>query len=67
MVSAKEFSKKTKQLQKQYKLAISEGKTVALRKKTTNLFRARRQEATAFLDVSLFTNVISINKHSKTD
>lgn len=66
MVSAKEFSKKTKQLQKQYKLAISEGKTVALRKKTTNLFRARRQEATAFLDVSLFTNVISINKHSKT-
>lgn len=66
MITSSEYIQKKKILLQDIKSAVKTGQPIALRKKTTNLFRARDQGKVARLDVTGFTNVISIDAKSKT-
>ena len=66
MISPSEYSKKKKILLQDLKSAVKSGRPIALRKKTTNLFRARDQGEVARIDVTEFTNVISVDAKNKT-
>ncbi|HMS92382.1 MAG TPA: FAD-binding oxidoreductase, partial [Candidatus Saccharibacteria bacterium] len=66
MISPSEYNRKKKLLLQELKLAVKTGKPIALRKKTTNLFRAREQGEVARIDVTDFTHVISIDAKNRT-
>lgn len=66
MITSSEYNRKKKVLLQELKLALKKGKPIALRKKTTNLFRARDQGDVARIDVTDFTHVINIDTKHRT-
>lgn len=61
MKSITQYNQKKKVLLREFKTAISSGRPIALKKNTSNLFRARNQGKVARLDVTDFTHVISVD------
>lgn len=66
MITQQEYSEKKKRLLQELKVATKSGKPITLRKKTTNLFRARDQGDVERIDVTEFTNVISVDTKNQT-
>ena len=66
MISQQEYQRKKQQLQIELRQVLKTGQPIALRKKTSNLFRSRDQGEVSRLDVSAFTDVISIDEKNKT-
>lgn len=60
------YQQRKKRLLEELKQAIDSGQAIALKKKTTNLFRTRSQGKVARLDVDDMTHVISIDLGKKT-
>lgn len=66
MITQQEYNLKKKRLLQELKVATKSGKPIALRKKTTNLFRPRNQDDVARIDVTDFTHVISVDAKHQT-
>lgn len=66
MSSITQYNQKKKRLLRDLKLAIQQGQPIALKKKTSNLFRTRAQGKVARLDVSDMTGVIGVDAKHKT-
>lgn len=66
MNTMQRYERTKNQLVKDYKDALASNKPVALKKPTTNLFRARKQGQVAWLDVRELNHVIHIDSKTKT-
>lgn len=66
MITLKEYEQKKKLLKASYIKNLKLGKNVKFVKKTSNLFRKQKKDASASISTHDFDNVISIDKNNKT-